>query len=75
LSEVFPAGVRSRAENSLELGRLQGLKAVLAAYEANLVMELAAQSGSPDAGDSRPGAAADGTADGPIPGDERVLRR
>jgi hypothetical protein len=57
LSEVFPAGARTRAESALELGRLQGLKAVLTAYEAHLVVDLAGH----DAG-------ADGTAEGPIPG-------
>jgi hypothetical protein len=58
LCEVFPTGSQSRAASALELERVQGLKAVLAAYEAHLVMDLA---GHPDA-------AADGTAEGPIPG-------
>jgi hypothetical protein len=57
LSEVFPLGARSDAETALELGRLQSLKAVLAAYEAHLVMDLAGH--RPDAGLH---------ADGPIPG-------
>ena len=68
LAEVFPAGSRSREANALELTRMPGLKAALAAYEAHLVMELAAQSGAPEAGDARPGSSADGTAEGPIPG-------
>jgi hypothetical protein len=53
LSEVFPAGSRTAAETALELERLQQLKAVLAAYEAHLVMDLAAH--RPDAGDPRDG--------------------
>jgi hypothetical protein len=68
LAEVFPTGSRSRTENALELQRLPRLKAALAAYEAHLVMELAAQSGAPKSAEARPGAAADGTAEGPIPG-------
>jgi hypothetical protein len=58
LSEVFPTGVRSRPEKAIELGRVQALKGVLAAYEAHLVMDLA----------DDPEAAADGTAEGPVPG-------
>ena len=68
LAEVFPAGSRSREQNAVELARMPGLKAALAAYEAHLVMELAAGSGAPEPGESRPGSAPDGAAEGPIPG-------
>ena len=67
LSEVFPAGSRTAAETALELERLQQLKAVLAAYEAHLVMDLAAH--RPDAGDPRDGSPGAGVnALSPVPG-------
>src|SRR3712207_5351569 len=49
LSEVLPVEVRSDAEIALELERLQSLKAMLAAYEATLVMGLAAHRADEDA--------------------------
>jgi hypothetical protein len=58
LSEVLPVSARSDAEIALELGRVQALKAVLAAYEAELVLGLAAY--RPDALDPRPGATPSG---------------
>jgi hypothetical protein len=54
LSEVLPVSARSDAEIALELGRVQALKAVLAAYEAELVLGLAAH--RPESLDPRPGA-------------------
>jgi hypothetical protein len=67
LSEVFPAGSRTAAETALELERLQQLKAVLAAYEAHLVMDLAAH--RPDAGAPRDGSPGAGVnALSPVPG-------
>ena len=69
LSEVLPVGEWSDAEHGLELERVQTLKAVLAAYEAHLVMSFAGHRPAADAADRRPGRAhADGTAEGPIPG-------
>ena len=49
LSEVLPVAARSDAEIALELERLQPLKAMLAAYEASLVMGLAAHRADEDA--------------------------
>jgi hypothetical protein len=49
LTEVLPVADRSDAEIALELGRLQPLKAMLAAYEASLVMGLAAYRADEDA--------------------------
>ncbi len=50
LTEVLPPGGRSRAGVALELRRMQGLEARIAAYKASLVVELAdTADGSPDA--------------------------
>jgi hypothetical protein len=49
LSEVLPVTARSDAEIALDLGQLQSLKAMLAAYEASLVMGLAARRADEDA--------------------------
>jgi hypothetical protein len=66
-SEVFPRGSRSPAETARELERIQEHKAVLAAYEAHLVMDLAAH--RPEAVDRQPGEPGRGVnALSPIPG-------
>jgi Domain of unknown function (DUF222) len=57
---------RSAAEIALELGRLQRVKAALAAYEAELVLGLAAHRPNGLDRSDRPGAADDGRS--PIPG-------
>jgi hypothetical protein len=49
LTEVLPVAARSDAETALELARLQPLKAMVAAYEASLVMGLAAHRADEDA--------------------------
>jgi hypothetical protein len=67
LHEVLTVSSRSDAEIALELGRVQGLKAQLAAYEAALVVGLAVH--RPDALDPAPGQPGRGrNAEGPIPG-------
>jgi hypothetical protein len=48
LTEVLPVAARSDAEIALELARLQPLKAMIAAYEASLVMGLAAHRAEDD---------------------------
>jgi hypothetical protein len=54
LSEVLPVAARTPAETALELERLQPLKAMLAAYEASLVMGLAAHRADQDAEERSP---------------------
>lgn len=59
LSEVLPVEARSDAEIALELGRVQSLKAMPAAYEAGLVVGLAAH---------RPDVDAHAEGQSPVPG-------
>ena len=66
LSEVLPVAGRSRAENALELVRVQQAKAALSAYEADLVLGLAAQSPEDPDQPDRPWAGGSGRS--PIPG-------
>jgi hypothetical protein len=67
LSEVLPVVERSAAEIALELGQLQRVKAMLAAYEADLVLGLAAH--RPQEPDRRPGGPGSGwSATSPVPG-------
>src|SRR5688572_12000420 len=54
LSEVLPVTARSDGETALELGRVQNLKSMLAAYEAELVMGLAAHRADEDADERSP---------------------
>lgn len=67
LSEVLPVRMRSDAELAVELGRVQSVKAMLAAYEAELVVGLAAQ--RPEA--ARAGAHAEGRS--PVPGTDEFF--
>ena len=77
LSEVLPVAGWSPAQKAMELGRSQRSRSVLAAYEAELVVGLAAD--RPDALDRRRGQsgrlASGGPMPSPIPGTCGVLRR
>jgi hypothetical protein len=67
LGEVLPVAERTAAEKALELGRVQQLRAMLAAYEAELVLGLAAE--RPEGLDPAPGRPGAGVnAKSPIPG-------
>jgi hypothetical protein len=71
LGEVLPVGSRSDAEIALELGRVRDARSMLAAYEAELVLALAAQ--RPDAldrADGEPGAGPGAGCAEPGSGDE-----
>jgi hypothetical protein len=62
LTEVLPVGEWSAAEQAMELQRIQGVKSVIAAYEAAVVMGLAGNR------------AGDGVhADGPVPGTDEFF--
>jgi hypothetical protein len=69
LSDALPVHARSAAEKVVELRRLQQLKAMLAAYELDLVAGLAAD--RPDTFDRRPGQPGAGAGERGGPGRRR----